>query len=93
MYLVRITFCNISRRKFASRVGGSILHSLGLDELICESHDEYVDKVIFYSLNKEKLKKIKNKIKLEKKVGGFFDQKKFTKDLEKTYEKILEISP
>ena len=71
----------------------SILHSLGLDELICESHDEYVDKVIFYSLNKEKLKKIKNKIKLEKKLGGFFDQKKFTKDLEKTYERILEISP
>lgn len=87
-----LPFVTFPGESFASRVGGSILHSLGLDELICESHDEYVDKVIFYSLNKEKLKKIKNKIKLEKKVGKFFDQKKFTKDLEKTYERILEIS-
>ena len=38
-----LPFVTFLGESFASRVGGSILHSLGLDELICESHDEYVD--------------------------------------------------
>ncbi len=87
-----LPFITLPGKSFASRVGGSILHCLDLDELICESVDEYIEKVIFYSLSYEKLNKLKNKIKKQKKISKFFDQKTFTENLEDVYLKILSIN-
>ena len=70
---------------FASRVGLSIANSLGLPELIAKSSDEYVEKVIFYTKNLDKLSIIKNKIRNQKKCGDFFNQKLFVKQLEEQY--------
>ena len=86
-----LPFITLLGKSFSSRVGGSILHSLGLDELICKSRDEYIEKVIFYSSNKQKLKELKNKINIQKETGEFFNQKIFTKNLEEAYEFILGI--
>ena len=84
-----LPFITLIGKSFASRVGGSILHSLDLDELICKSHSEYIEKVVFYSSNKQKLKALKNKINFQKKNAEFFNQKVFTKNLEEVYENIL----
>ena len=62
-----LPFVTLLGKSFSSRVGGSILHSLDLDELICNSISEYVEKIVFYSSNKQKLKVLKNKIKNQKK--------------------------
>ena len=78
-------------KSFSSRVGGSILRSLDLDELICNSNEEYIEKVVFYSSNKQKLEVLKNKIKSQKKSGIFFNQKVFTKNLEEVYENIIKM--
>ena len=86
-----LPFITLLGKSFSSRVGGSILHSLGLDELICKSRDEYIEKVIFYSSNKQKLKELKNKINNQKETGEFFNQKLFTKNLEEAYEFMLGI--
>ena len=77
-----LPFVTLMGKSFSSRVGGSILHSLDLDELICNSIEEYVEKVVFYASNKQKLKALKNKINIQKKSGVFFNQKVFTKNLE-----------
>ena len=84
-----LPFVTLMGESFSSRVGGSILHSLDLDELICNSIEEYIEKVVFYSSNKQKLEVLKNKIKSQKKSGIFFNQKVFTKNLEEVYENIL----
>ena len=87
-----LPFVTLLGKSFSSRVGGSILHSLDLDELICNSISEYVEKIVFYSSNKQKLKVLKNKIKNQKKSGVFFNQKVFTKNLEEVYENILRMN-
>ena len=84
-----LPFVTLVGKSFSSRVGGSILHSLDLDELICKSTEEYIEKVVFYSSNKRKLEVLKNKINSQKKSGVFFNQKVFTKNLEEVYENIL----
>ena len=84
-----LPFVTLIGKSFASRVGGSILHSLDLDELICNSQEEYIEKVVFYSSNKHKLKVLKNKINSKKKTAEFFNQKVFTKNLEEVYKSIL----
>ena len=88
-----LPFVTLMGESFSSRVGGSILHSLDLDELICNSIEEYIEKVVFYSSNKQKLEVLKNKIKSQKKSGIFFNQKVFTKNLEEIYENIIRIHP
>ena len=84
-----LPFITLLGKSFSSRVGGSILNALGLNELICNSIEEYIEKVVFYSSNKQKLKVLKNTIKSQKKSGIFFNQKVFTKNLEEVYENIL----
>ena len=84
-----LPFVTLLGKSFSSRVGGSILHSLDLDELICKSVEEYIEKVVFYSSNRQKLEVLKNKINSQKKSGIFFNQKVFTKNLEEVYENIL----
>ena len=76
-------------KSFSSRVGGSNLHSLDLDDLICKSYEQYIEKVVFYSSNKNELKQLKTKINCLKKNAEFFNQKVFTKNLEVVFESIL----
>jgi predicted O-linked N-acetylglucosamine transferase (SPINDLY family) len=80
-----LPFITLVGESFASRVGGSILNSLGLPELIAKSNDEYIEKVIFYSKNLDKLAILKNQIKKQKKEGEFFNQKLFVNLLEEKY--------
>ena len=86
-----LPFITLIGESFASRVGGSILHSLDLDELICKTYEEYIDKVVYYSSNKQKIKILKNKINSKKISAEFFNQKVFTKNLEVVYKSILKI--
>ena len=86
-----LPFITLLGESFSSSVGGSILHSLDLDELICNSIEEYIEKIIFFASNKQKLEALKNKINSQKKSGVFFNQKVFTKNLEEVYENILSL--
>lgn len=80
-----LPFITFSGESFASRVGSSIANSIGLPELIAKTSDEYVEKVIFYTKNLDKLSIIKNHIKKQKMFGNFFNQKLFVKQLEEQY--------
>ena len=80
-----LPFITFAGESFASRVGLSIANFLGLPELIAKSSDEYVEKVIFYTENLDKLSIIKNQIRKQKMDGDFFNQKLFVKQLEDQY--------
>tara|TARA_B100000886_G_scaffold321046_1_gene262970 strand:- start:522 stop:2414 length:1893 start_codon:yes stop_codon:yes gene_type:complete len=80
-----LPFITLAGESFASRVGLSIANSLGLPELIARSTDDYIEKVIFYTKNLDKLSIIKNQIRKQKKCGDFFNQKLFVKQLEEQY--------
>ena len=69
-------------KNFASRVSASILRSIGLEELIANSIDEYKQKVIFYSKNPIKIKALKSKLFKLKSDGELFNTETFTKKLE-----------
>ena len=80
-----LPFITLAGESFASRVGASILYSLGLSELIAKSKDEYIEKIIFYTRNRDKLATLKNQIIKQKKEGNFFNQKLFVNHLEEIF--------
>ena len=74
---------------FASRVASSILTSVGLKQLITRNIEEYTKLAIEMRKDKNKLKNIKNYLKKNEMVKKIHDYEKFTKDLEKTYTKMV----
>lgn len=75
---------------FASRVAASLLHSVGLSELITYSVEEYKKKIIEISTDRQKLNVIKNKLKFNKFTTPLFDTAKFTKDIEISYKAVFD---
>ena len=85
--LVDLPIITLSGRSMSSRVTGSFLSVLGLEELIANDYKEYEKKINYYINNQEKLNQIKKKINTNKNVV-LFNSEKFSKDIEKAYEKI-----
>jgi protein O-GlcNAc transferase len=73
---------------FASRVGGSLLSSLKLDDLITKTPEEYTKKAIMISNNGNYHQNIVNKLKSNKIVLS--NAKFYAKNLEKAYQKSIE---
>ena len=73
---------------FASRITSSLLKAIDLEELITNSVDEYKSLAISLAKNPQKLERIKNKLKINKDISPLFDNKKYTKNLEKAYKLI-----
>ena len=69
-------------KNFASRVSASILRSIGLEELIAKTINEYKEKVIFYSKNPNEINALKNKLSKLKSNGELFNTETFTIKLE-----------
>jgi len=76
---------SICGNSFASRVSSSLLHSLHLDELITYNLEEYEDKATDLFFNKNKLKKIKDKLIINRKKSSLFNTKLVTKQIEDIY--------
>ena len=73
---------------FASRVSSSILRSIGFDELIAKTKDEYIEKVIFYSKNQNELNKFKKRLFKLKSEHSLFNTKEFVQNFENVLKKI-----
>ena len=69
-------------KNFASRVSASILRSIGLEELIAKTINEYKEKVIFYSKNPNEINVLKKKLSKLKSNGELFNTETFTIKLE-----------
>lgn len=75
---------------FPSRVAASLLHAIGLPELITSTQSEYEALAIELAKNPEKLNAIKTKLAANRLTTPLFNTPLFTKNLEAAYLKMYE---
>ena len=80
----------IRGESFHARVSSSILSSLNLSELICDSIEEYENKIINIAQSPKEMDKIKKKLNDSLIKLKTFDTNNYVKNLEKAYNKIYE---
>ena len=78
-------------KQFSSRVAGSLLYSIGLEELITKDERSYEDLIIELSVNKNRLEKVKKKLRENIKEYPLFKMNDYTKNFEKGLENIYEV--
>ena len=75
---------------FAGRVGASLLHALGLPELIAPSLDEYENRALVLAREPNALWAIKDKLRRNRRTYPLFDTARFTRNLEIAYAVMAE---
>ncbi|MEO5333454.1 MAG: tetratricopeptide repeat protein [Magnetococcus sp. YQC-5] len=73
---------------FVSRVAGSLLHTVGLDELITGSLDEYAARALALAQDPERLRVMRAGLQANRLTMPLFDTPRFTRHLEAAYESI-----
>ena len=74
-------------RSFASRLAGSLLQSVGLNDLVTNSINDYEDLAVELALNPVKLKHYRNLLQKNRSTHRLFNTKLYTKN----YERAIEI--
>jgi predicted O-linked N-acetylglucosamine transferase (SPINDLY family) len=80
----------LSGRCFASRVCGSLARSAGLEDLVCSSPQEYVEKAIALAANPLQIKSLKARLEIGRLNCTLFDTDKLVRSLEELYLKMCE---
>jgi predicted O-linked N-acetylglucosamine transferase (SPINDLY family) len=75
---------------FPSRVAGSLLHSVGLSELIVEDQEDYFDLAVELATDSDRLGKLRRKLARNRSSAPLFDVKSYTLAIESLYEKMWE---
>ena len=86
---VGLPLVTMAGKSMVSRVAGSILKNIGMEELITYSFEEYKTKVLHLANNKKELEETKNKIIKNRFSSSLFDTEGFTRNLEDEYEKLF----
>jgi predicted O-linked N-acetylglucosamine transferase (SPINDLY family) len=81
------------KETFASRVAGSLLHTLNLNELITTNEKDYEDLAYRLASDTKYVNKIKTKLNTARKKSSLFQGKKFAKDIEQLYKTITLSTP
>jgi predicted O-linked N-acetylglucosamine transferase (SPINDLY family) len=75
---------------FASRVAASLLHAIGLPELVTQTQKDYEALAIELATNSAKLKAIKDKLSTNRHSSPLFDTLSYSKHIESVYTKMYE---
>ena len=86
---VGLPLITMAGKSMVSRVAGSALKNIGMEELITYNLEDYKSKALYLSNNKDYLNKLKNKITENRFSSKLFDTKDFTKNLEDEYKKLF----
>ena len=86
---VGLPLVTMSGKSMVSRVAGSLLKNIGMEELITYTLTEYKEKILYLSKNEEELKKVKNKIIENRLKKPLFRTNDFVRDLENKYEELF----
>ena len=73
---------------FAQRVAASLLHQVGLDELVCSDEASYVDTVAALAQDSAKLAAVRDRLRKGCDAGPLFDGERFARDIEAMYERL-----
>lgn len=71
---------------FAARVAGSLLHAIGLPELVTSTADEYERLALGLATDPARLAGVKARLNHNRTTSPLFDTTRFTRDLERGYE-------
>ena len=75
---------------FPSRVGASLLHAIGLPELITTTREDYVALAVELAQHPDKLAEIKRKLAANRLTTPLFDIKSFTTHIEALYTTVYD---
>ena len=75
---------------FAARVAGSLLHAVGLPELVTEKEDQYEALALELAMNPKRLAQIKAKLAKNRLTQPLFDTEQYTRHLESAYQMAYE---
>lgn len=75
---------------FAGRVSASLLHAIGLPELITTTREDYVARAVELATHPEKLVLIRQKLAANRLTTPLFDTGLFTADIERLYARMYE---
>jgi predicted O-linked N-acetylglucosamine transferase (SPINDLY family) len=70
---------------FASRVASSLLHAIGLPELVTSTTEEYVDTAVALAADGSRLAEIRERLDANRLRTPLFDTERYTRDLERAY--------
>ncbi len=88
---VGLPLITCSGRGFATRVAGSLLKAVDLEELITTDPESYKTLAIELSHNPEKINQIKTKLKENHETWSLFNTEEYTKNLQKGFSKIIDL--
>jgi protein O-GlcNAc transferase len=77
-------------RSFASRVGASLLRAVGMDELICESLEDYVALARALASDPERRASLRNRLNAARETAPLFDAAAFARSLESAYTQMAD---
>ncbi len=80
----------IKGTNFASRVSESLLHAIGLPELIAENNDDYMRKAIELAEQPERLKAYRQRLEDNRLSSPLFDAERFCRHLETAYQMMVD---
>jgi predicted O-linked N-acetylglucosamine transferase (SPINDLY family) len=79
----------LSGKTFASRMAGSLLHSLGLNELITYTFDDYEEKAVALAADRAQVANLRLSIEARHSTCHLFDMPKQVRDIENLLEKAI----
>lgn len=72
-----------------SRVGVSLLHSVGLDDLIADNPEEYIGKAVTLANDRLRLVELRENLRLMVASSALMDAKGLTREVEEAYRKMI----
>ena len=75
---------------FAGRVAASLLHAIGLPEMVMPSLDEYEARALELAHDPTALAEIRERLARNRETHALFDTARFTRNLETAYEQMVE---
>ncbi|HEX4270831.1 MAG TPA: tetratricopeptide repeat protein [Rhizomicrobium sp.] len=75
---------------FAGRVAASLLHAVGLPELIAPTPEDYEAMAVALAKNPERLAALKSKLAANRATAPLFDTPRFARDIEAIYTKLAQ---
>ncbi len=79
----------LTGKTFASRMAGSLLHSLGLDELITYNFEDYEEKAIELAANRPHVADLRRNIEARRSTCDLFNMPQQVRDIEMLYERAI----
>ncbi|MBF0126701.1 MAG: tetratricopeptide repeat protein [Magnetococcales bacterium] len=73
---------------FVSRVAGSLLHNVGLPELITSTWEAYRGVALELARHPDRLSNLRERLRANRLTHPLFDTERFTRDLERLYERM-----